>query len=161
MDHRRKGWLTPSFHSDFRELLLHAAYRHGTWCPAYCLMPDHFHLVWMGVAPDTDQLNAMRWLRRNAHFVLQGCRLQHQAHDHVLRAEERGTNSIHNHCVNYVLQNPARAGLVERADAWEFSGMMVPGFARMNPFEANSWDIYWRFYAAKCSGEKPRQGHEG
>ena len=153
MEGRRQGWLTAKFHADFREFLLHAAHRYGLWCPAYCLMPDHLHLHWMGVGLDSDQLNAMRWLRRQIHLVLPGFRLQHQAHDHVLRAEERGTNALHNHCVNYVLHNPKRGGLVERAEDWQFSGMMVPGFTRLNPFETDSWDIYWRYYAVECGGE--------
>ena len=56
--------LNPLFHARFRELILHAAAREQIWCPVYCLMPNHFHLVWMGVRRESDQLNAMRFLRR-------------------------------------------------------------------------------------------------
>src|SRR5262245_5348867 len=54
--HREHGWLNESFHFAFRELLLHAAAREGLLCPTYCLMPDHLHLVWMGLRLDSDQL---------------------------------------------------------------------------------------------------------
>jgi len=60
---RATGWLAEEFHLRFRELLLHAAAREGLFCPAYCLMPDHLHLVWMGLRLDSDQLNGMAFLR--------------------------------------------------------------------------------------------------
>ena len=34
---RGVGWLNDSFHSQFRELLLHVAAREGLLCPTYCL----------------------------------------------------------------------------------------------------------------------------
>ena len=43
--------------------MLHAAAREGLFCPAYCLMPDHIHLVWLRLRLDTDQLNGMSFLR--------------------------------------------------------------------------------------------------
>src|ERR1700710_1750633 len=60
---RRQGWLTPTVHLQFRELMLHAEAREGLVCPVYCLMPDHLHLVWMGMRRDTDQINGMVFLR--------------------------------------------------------------------------------------------------
>jgi REP element-mobilizing transposase RayT len=60
---RATGWLTPNFHARFRELMLHAAAREGLFCSAYCLMPDHLHLVWMGLRHDSDQFNGMSFLR--------------------------------------------------------------------------------------------------
>src|SRR5689334_18186580 len=57
------GWLSDSFHALFRELMLHAAAREDVWCPTYCLMPDHLHLMWMGLHLETDQLNGMTFLR--------------------------------------------------------------------------------------------------
>ena len=49
ISHRRRGWLDEPFHTAFRELMLHAAAREGLICPTYCFMPDHLHLVWMGL----------------------------------------------------------------------------------------------------------------
>ncbi len=63
ISHRRQGWLTEPFHAAFRQLLLHAAAREGFFCPTYCLMPNHLHLVWMGLRPDSDQRNGMAFLR--------------------------------------------------------------------------------------------------
>src|SRR5687768_3998283 len=61
---RQTGWLDDRFHARFRELMLHASARQRLVCPVYVLMPDHVHLVWMGVRPDSDQRNGMAFLRR-------------------------------------------------------------------------------------------------
>jgi REP element-mobilizing transposase RayT len=61
--HRATGWLDGAFHARFRELLLHAAAREALVCPVYCLMPDHYHLVWLGLRRTSDQLNGMKFLR--------------------------------------------------------------------------------------------------
>jgi len=60
---RATGWLSDALHGTFRELMLHTAAREGFFCPAYCLMPDHLHLLWMGLRLDSDQFNGMAFLR--------------------------------------------------------------------------------------------------
>lgn len=65
MKRRATGWLDESFHLHFRELLLHAAAREGLFCPVYVLMPDHLHLLWMGLCTDSEQGNAMKFLRKH------------------------------------------------------------------------------------------------
>src|ERR1017187_1591778 len=66
------GWLTEAFHQDFRTLLLHAGARERLFCPAYCLMPDHLHLMWLGLSVESDQLNGMKFLRMYLNRVLAG-----------------------------------------------------------------------------------------
>jgi len=86
LEERARGWLTRDFHFTFRELMLHAAAREDLFCPAYCLMPDHVHLIWMGMRYGSDQLNAMKFLRTHLEPALgSGREWQHQPHDHVLR----------------------------------------------------------------------------
>src|SRR5439155_11464407 len=105
------GWLDERFHTAFRELILHTAVREGLFCPTYCLMPDHLHLVWMGLRLDSDQLNGMAFLRTYLEPALAPAAFQPQAHDHVLRAEQRRKNAFAAAC-RYDLNNPVRAGLV-------------------------------------------------
>src|SRR5436309_10089980 len=64
LEHRAVRWLDGPFHTQFRGLLLHAAAREALFCPVYVLMPDHLHLVWMGLNLASDQINAMRCLRK-------------------------------------------------------------------------------------------------
>ena len=143
---RRRGWLEERFHAAFRELILHAAAREGLFCPAYCLMPDHLHLVWMGLRLDSDQLNGMAFLRTYLEPKLATQRFQHQAHDHVLKEEERRRNAFARVC-NYILENPLRAELVKAPVEWAFSGAVVPGYPTLHPLQDDFWPKFWKLYA--------------
>ena len=137
MAHGETGWLNEVLHLGFRELLLHACSRQCLVCPAYVLMPDHLHLIWLGCRVESDQRNGMAFLRRYLKSSL-GLKLQHQAHDHVFKAEERKRNAFANAC-NYVLLNPVRAKLVEKVERWAFRGAIVPGFPSLCPGEVDFW----------------------
>jgi REP element-mobilizing transposase RayT len=102
---------------------LRAASTHtGFSLAAYCVMPDHIHVLLEGDA-------ALRSdLRRFAHRFKQvlGFRfkqstaktLWHRSYyDHVVRPDE----PLEAHAA-YILGNPVRAGLVDTVDAWPFSG---------------------------------------
>ena len=155
LEERARGWLTPTFHAAFRELMLHAAARYSVWCPAYCLMPDHLHLLWMGMRRQSDQLNAMKFLRLELEPVLgPGREWQHQAHDHVLREEERRRGAFATTCF-YVLDNPARAGLAASRREWPFCGAVVPGYPRLHPLAERFWDQFWKLYTAARQAEPP------
>jgi REP element-mobilizing transposase RayT len=65
LEDRATGWLDAAFHRRFRELTLHASARQPFVCPVYCLMPDHMHVVWCGTSSHSQQLLAMRFLRRS------------------------------------------------------------------------------------------------
>jgi len=143
---RAQGWLSESFHAAFREMLLHAAAREGLMCPAYCLMPDHLHLVWMGLRRDSDQRNGMRFLRGRLGPCLTPARFQHQAYDHVLKPEERQRHVFSVACADYVLLNPLRAGLVKAPGDWPYLGAVVPGYAGLNPFDVEYWPLFWKLY---------------
>jgi hypothetical protein len=47
----------------------------------------------------------------------------------------------------YVLHNPVRAGLVERPEAWKFSGAVVPGYPALHPLEPGYWPLFWKLLA--------------
>jgi len=63
MQDRKTGWLTPVFYYKYRELLTHTAFRFGLCCPIYCCMPDHIHMLWVGIHQVTDQRLAMRYFQ--------------------------------------------------------------------------------------------------
>ena len=155
LEERSRGWLTPAFHATFRELLLHAAAREHLFCPAYCLMPDHLHLVWMGMRRATDQLNAMKFLRTQLEPALgNGREWQHQPHDHVLREEERRRNAFARFCF-YTLANPVRDELVKRERDWPYSGAIIPGYPALHPFADDYWERFWKLYVAGREAEQP------
>lgn len=129
---RAKGWLTEMFHARFRELMLHVAAREGLWCPVYCLMPDHLHLVWMGLRLKSDQLKGMSFLRTHLEPLLAPAKFQPQAHDHVLRAPQRLRNAFAEAC-RYDLNNPVRARLVAKPDGWRFLRCRGSGLPAITP----------------------------
>lgn len=152
---RVRGWLTPDFHQRFRELLLHTAAREGLLCPAYCLMPDHLHLMWMGLRFDTDQRNAAAFLRTHLEPLLSPAKFQHQAHDHVLKASERKRSAFAAVCF-YIQENPVRAELVAHSRDWEFLGAVVPGYPTLHPLQPDYWSKFWKLYAQML---QPDAGH--
>jgi REP element-mobilizing transposase RayT len=154
MELRAAGWLNEPFHSHFRELLLHTAVREKIWCPTYCLMPDHLHLVWMGMRRESDQLNAMRFLRRQLAPLLKPHQFQHQAYDHILREDERKRGAFTRVCF-YVLANPVRAKLVTEGAGWPFSGVMLPGYPALHPMQENFWAKFWKLCVTERGNESP------
>jgi putative transposase len=145
ISHRRRGWLDDAFHAAFRELLLHTAAREGLLCPVYCLMPDHLHLVWMGLRLDSDQRNGMAFLRTHLEPKLTPQKFQHQAHDHVLKEHERRRNAFAGVCF-YIVENPFRAELAAPSAEWKFTGAIVPGYPTLHPLQENFWPKFWKFY---------------
>ena len=120
-------------------------FRYGLACPVFCLMPDHVHLVWMGLCERSDQLNAMKHFRLRCNDSLQriGFEVQDQAYDHVLKEEERRDSEFHNVC-EYIARNPERAGLVEvdKYASYVFTACLVPGYPELRPFDSDYWDQY-------------------
>jgi REP element-mobilizing transposase RayT len=139
------GWLTPTFHTRLRELMFHAAAREGMLCPIYCLMPDHLHLVWMGLRRDSDQLNGMAFLRTYLEPEMAPAKFQPQAQDEVLREEQRKRNAFAKVCF-YIAANPVRAGLTGKPEEWPFVGCVVPGYPKLNPLAAEEWQKFWKIY---------------
>jgi REP element-mobilizing transposase RayT len=143
---RAKGWLTPAFHQRFRELMFHAVAREGLVCPIYCLMPDHLHLIWMGLRLDSDQINGMAFLRTYLEPELSPAKFQPQPQDEVLREEQRKQNAFQKTCF-YIAENPVRAKLVAGQNVWPFTGCLVPGYPKLNPLADDYWSKFWRIFA--------------
>ncbi|MDB6166618.1 MAG: hypothetical protein JWQ83_1758 [Lacunisphaera sp.] len=119
-------------------------------------MPDHLHLVWVGVHPGSDQMLAARFFRGHTSELLSPRRWQRQAYENVLRADERKEAAFRKVC-GYILENPVRAGLVANWADYMFSGAMIPGYPTLSPQREAYWTIFWQVYAeAGEVDEKPR-----
>ena len=142
---RRTGWLNETFHFQFRELMLHVSSREGLLCRTYCLMPDHIHLIWMGLKFDSDQLIGMSFLRTYLDPLLAPSTFQSQAHDHVLKQEERRKNAFEKVCF-YGLNNPVDEKLVVNPKEWPFHGAVIPGYPTLHPLQDDFWKTFWKVY---------------
>ena len=91
---------------------------------AYCFMPDHGHLLVTSAYETADvQRFVHQSKQRSAYEYRRSCggRLWHPSYfDRILRSDE-DTWSV----VRYILENPARAGLVDIPRQYPFSGSGV------------------------------------
>ncbi len=97
--------------------------RYELFC--YCLMPDHLHVL---LSPSESSVNVGDWLQRFKSFTtnwfMRHCGKpplwQLSANDHICRATETVQN-----VALYIVNNPVRAGLVERWDDWQWTKLLV------------------------------------
>jgi REP element-mobilizing transposase RayT len=150
IEDRKTGWLVPIFYYKFREILTHTAFRFGLCCPIYCCMPDHLHLLWVGISDACGQLLAARYFRRQLNPILEkvGVRFQRESHDHVLQEEERGRTALED-VFEYIARNPERAGLVKENcfRAYPYTGCLLPGYPEVKIWDDDFWERFWRIHA--------------
>jgi putative transposase len=146
LEDHKTGWLSDASHRQFRELLLHASTRHHLFCPVYALMPDHLHLVWLGMHAKSDQKQATRFLRKHVAKLFSPAKLQRQPHDHVLQEEDRERNAFQSIC-HYIQENPVRKGLAEDWTDYPYTGCMIPGYPELDIRTPDYWERFWRVYA--------------
>ena len=142
---RTTGWLTPMFHRDFREVLLHTCARYGLSCPIYCLMPNHWHLVFIGQSEESDQLKATAFLHKQVAIRCSDLPLQDRAHDHILREEERKRDAFSDTC-HYIRMNPVRAGIVGDWKEYPYLGAMISGYPGLRWGGDDLWDTFWKIH---------------
>ena len=151
MDGRKTGWLVPRFYCRFREVLTHTLFRYGLCCPIYCCMPDHIHLLYIGILNGSDQRNAVKFFRSQLNPTLEqfGAQFQQQPYDHVLHDEERERTAFES-VVEYIARNPERAGLVARDcfREYAYTGCLVPGYPNLDLWQDDYWDVFWRVHSA-------------
>ncbi len=149
MQDRQTGWLVPIFYYKFREILTHAAFRFGFCCPIYCCMPDHIHLLWLGILPTCDQLLAARYFRKQLNPILEvlGTRFQEQGYDHVVREDERGHDAFEA-VFEYIARNPERASLVKKDcyRQYPYTGCLMPGYPELKIWDEDYWERFWRIH---------------
>jgi putative transposase len=116
------------FHSDndyaaFLALLRRACARLPMRLLAYCLMPNHMHLV---LWPHGDG-DLGRWMQGLLTTHVHGYRAAHHSTGHVWQGRFKALPIEEDHhlltVLRYVERNPLRAGLVERAEDWPWSSL--------------------------------------
>ncbi len=156
---RRTGWLDERAHALWREVLLHAAYRYSLAAPVYCLMPDHAHVLLVGLSATSDQRHAVAFLRRYtaSMFAAVAAAWQKQAFDHVLREEERERGAVAT-VASYILANPVRAGLCAEMEQWRYSGSLVAGCPGLDWRRPEFWERFWTIYGEAIERDPTRLG---
>lgn len=104
----------------YRDLLASQCRRQGVACWAYCLMPNHVHLI---LVPDTEQAlgRALGETHRRYTSVI-NARLR--VTGHLFQSRFGSVVMDEDHLMaaaRYVALNPVRAGLAARAEDWRWS----------------------------------------
>jgi putative transposase len=104
-------------HANVAERLFTAArfyWDRGLWgVPILLLMPDHVHML-AAFGPDVSMKRVIRnWKRYATNHA--GIRWQRDFFDHRLRDDESFDEKA-----AYILNNPVRAGFIERSEAWPY-----------------------------------------
>jgi putative transposase len=134
----------------FRVLkLLQAEIRHQFRTHAFCLMPDHLHLLAQGNSRTANFLLFIENFKHRTSHLLQNLRQkplwQMSFYDHILRKRDAPGN-----VAEYIWLNPVRAGLVARPMDYPFSGPKTPLWMIPAPTGKE-----WRPPRVEVSGEQP------
>ena len=93
-------------------------------------MPDHLHLLVEGLRDDSDCRTFIKLAKQYSAFYYKqrfGTRLwQRYGYEHTLRDEE-ATLSV----ARYIIENPLRAGLVERVEDYPYLGSTMYTIAQI------------------------------
>ena len=108
-------------------------------------MPDHMHLLWLGLHARSDQRVAIEYARKHLHPALHPAHWQHQPHDRVLRDSETRDEAFLT-VADYILENPVRAGLVEKWSDYPFLGCTVAGYPDLDIRRPGYWELFWRIH---------------
>jgi REP element-mobilizing transposase RayT len=123
----------------FLELLALVVARFGWRCHAYCLMPNHFHLV-----VETREANISAGMQLLNGRYAQWFNIRHGYSGHLFQGRFYGTLVESNHhlleLTRYLVLNPVRAGLCSEASEWRWSSYRaVMGEARCGLFLTVTW----------------------
>ncbi len=119
---------------------------------AYCLMPDHLHLLAEGILPNSDLrsfLNCFK-VKSSRHFSLRykGVLWQKRYYDHILRSAD----SVQSVCW-YIWLNPVRKGLAAKPGDYPFSGSST-GRGMPSLWNKIDWCPPWKRIGVPISAHK-------
>jgi putative transposase len=125
----------------------------GVFVHAFCLMPDHVHLLTEGKSVASDMVKFVAHWKQSTGYLfrheLPRRFWQRRFYDHVLRrAEDSETVAW------YIWMNPVRKGLVHEPQQYPFSGSFTVDWPRSNP-PSTTWVPPWKVEEAE---ENVREG---
>jgi REP element-mobilizing transposase RayT len=114
----------PQIFKVFESLLIKELNKHQCQAYVYLFMPDHAHLLVSGKEQNSDNKRCIDSFKQKSGYCLYNnlsdFKWQKDYYDHILRKEEELKTQI-----EYILNNPVRAGLVEEWRNYKFKGSTV------------------------------------
>jgi putative transposase len=139
---RRKLFAAAKFCNWFLNILRRDAATHSFAVHAYCLMPDHVHLLLEGLEPSSDLLLFVKALktktstpfeRKTGHLLW-----QKKFYDHILRR-----NDSPDAVAWYIWMNPVRAGFCGSPEEYPFLGSFTGTWSRTY-MSSSAWSPPWQ-----------------
>jgi putative transposase len=120
-ENRRAVFANPSNAKALLQDLTSVSQKMNFLLHAYCVMPDHLHILVEGQSTDCDLRLHVTKLKQKTGYSLRGAAegdlWQKRYYDHILRKAE-DSDSI----AWYIWMNPVRQGLVSKPEQYPFSG---------------------------------------
>jgi putative transposase len=139
---RRPVFTSPAVCRWFLHLLRNEVHSHRFALHAYCLMPDHIHLLTEGEHSDSNLIQLVRAIKSKSTIQFQRKPGEHlwqdKFYDHILRRNE-SPDSV----AWYIWMNPVRKGLCIHPQEFEFVGSFT-GLLPKKPQPAQPWMPPWR-----------------
>ena len=140
---RRRAGANPEIARSLVEQLRLTAAELGFVAHAYCVMPDHVHLLVEGERAESDLMRFIELFKQKAGFELgyvRGRRLwQFKYYDHIVRANESADRIAW-----YIWMNPVRKGLSRTPQEYPFAGSLTEiGAAMLQKPVAEPWTPPW------------------
>ncbi len=131
---RQPVYLDDDDWTDFLELLAQTVERYRLLCHSYCLMGNHYHLLF-----ETPRANLSLAMRQLNGLYAQGFNRRHARCGHVFQARFRAIlvqkESHFLRCARYIVRNPVRARICALPSEWRWSSYhALAGRAPAEPF---------------------------
>jgi putative transposase len=124
------------------EILRRDAISHRFGVHAYCVMPDHLHLLVQGLDHASDLLTFIKSLKQSTGYEFKqadgNALWQKKFHDHILRARD-SVDAV----AAYIWLNPVRKGLCTEPKKYPYSGSLLLDWSTVRLTEAG-WEPPWK-----------------
>jgi putative transposase len=141
---RRRIGANPRAAAWLIECLREVAAKKAFLVHAYCVMPDHLHLLVQGAASESDLMAFVELFKQDTGYRFQtetGQQLwQFKYYDHIVRKAQAA-----NRIAGYIWMNPVRQGLCAAPQDFSFSGSFTEfGAAMLRRPSQESWAPPWK-----------------
>jgi len=121
---RQDVFVGPSDRELFLEVLAHSVERYGLLCHSYCLLGNHYHLLF-----ETPRANLSLAMRQLNGLYARRFNLRHGRCGHLFQARFRSIlvqkDSHLLAAARYIALNPVRAGICSHPERWPWSSYLV------------------------------------
>jgi putative transposase len=137
----------------FLERLDATSSRFGVACRAYCLMPNHFHLL---LQPDAHPVSRMMQQLNSAYC--QSFNRHHERVGHVLQGRFKALlidgDEYFLQLLRYIMLNPVKAGLVNDPGAWRWSSYRATAGLSEPPSFLAPEEVWRMFATTVCEAQR-------